>query len=239
MFGHKGSRIPLPSPTHSESGYETEKKWNTFGEAVKDLKEEDMHYIELSDRHKYYLNLLASGQYWKHLPKELMEEAMGGAYKLGGGKTGFYRRLSFTQPSPTLVTSPTMPATMLAHPEKLRPLSIEEYARIQQFDDNWKFKGNIRDIYKQIGNAVPSGLGYMAGKTILDYYKGDYDKDKDKDKDREKKNKIPYSRYKNCSDFEFIPAFKLEIQKNKEKNSLGIFENTGDISMFKPVALKV
>ena len=80
---------------------------------------------------------------------------MGNYYYLGGGKTGFLRRLSWNKPSPTLVTDPTMPATDLCHPEKNRPLSVEEYKRIQEFPDNWKIFGSIRQQYKQIGNAVP------------------------------------------------------------------------------------
>ncbi|OUQ90100.1 hypothetical protein B5G50_02735 [Brevibacillus brevis] len=209
IFGHKGERIPLPSPTHSSTGDETGNKWVSFSEAIQGLDPDKHDYIELSERMKHYLAFLSGGQYWKHLPEDIVQEAMGKSYFLGGGKTGFYRRLSYDKPSPTLVTSPSMPATMLAHPEELRPLSVQEYARIQQFPDHWKFQGSIMNIYKQIGNAVPVGLGYMAGKTIMDFYKGDYDKT------REKTNKIPYSRYKNCSDFEFLPIFEKEIEKNK------------------------
>lgn len=215
IFGHKGKRIPLPSPTHSETGVETGRKWVNTGEVLHDLIESKMHSIELSEKAKKYICMLEEGQYWKNLPKDCVEEAMGASYHLGGGKTGFYRRLSFNAPSPTLVTSPSMPATMLAHPEKLRPLSIEEYARIQQFPDEWKFEGNIRDIYKQIGNAVPAGLGYMAGKTIIDYINNEVDVD------RENKNQVPYSRYKKCSDFEFIPAFQEEIKKHRENVNKG------------------
>ncbi|BBI30767.1 DNA cytosine methyltransferase [Cohnella abietis] len=216
MFGHKGKRIPLPSPTHSATGEETGHKWVTFGEAIEGLNEEDMSFSELSEKMKHYLGFLSGGQYWKHLPKDIVEEAMGNSYHLGGGKTGFYRRLSFNEPSPTLVTSPSMPATMLTHPENLRPLSTQEYARIQQFPDHWRFQGKMLNIYKQIGNAVPVGLGHVAGKTIMDFHLGNYDQD------REMKNKIPYSRYKNCSDFEFLPLFEKEIEKQK---SLTIEDN--------------
>ena len=94
----------------------------------------------------------------------------GKAYKLSGGKTGFLRRLNWDEPSPTLVTSPTMPATLLCHPTLLRPLSIEEYARIQQFPDNWKFEGNIETVYKQIGNAVPPILAEKIGRSIIECY---------------------------------------------------------------------
>jgi DNA (cytosine-5)-methyltransferase 1 len=212
VFGYYGNkRIPLPSPTHSETGKETGKKWVTFGQAIEGLKEEEMNYLELSEKHKRYLKMLKGGENWRNLPPDVVEEAMGGSYKLGGGKTGFYRRLSYDEPSPTLVTSPTMPATMLAHPEKLRPLSAEEYRRIQQFPDDWVFSGGIREIYKQIGNAVPVGLGYMAGKTIMDFYHGNYDPE------REIKNLVPYSRYKNCSDFEFFPEFQKRVAQAMEK----------------------
>lgn len=92
---------------------------------------------------------------------------MGGAYKSGGGKAGFYRRLSYAQPSPTITTSPAQKATMLCHPIHDRPLSVKEYTRIQQFPEDWVFIGTIAAKYKQIGNAVPVGLAEAVGKAIL------------------------------------------------------------------------
>ena len=91
---------------------------------------------------------------------------MGGAYKSGGGKVGFYRRLSYDQPSPTVVTSPVQKATMMCHPTQNRPLSVKEYARIQQFPDDWVFTGTTAAKYRQIGNAVPVGLAEAIGKTV-------------------------------------------------------------------------
>ncbi len=130
------------------------------------------------------------------------------AYFLGGGKTGFLRRLSFDEPAPTLVTSPTMPATLLCHPTELRPLSIEEYARIQQFPDNWKFNGNIETIYKQIGNAVPVGLGYAVGMQIMRHINNAINKDE------EANNQIPYSRYRNSVDDELCRLFDNKRKYN-------------------------
>ena len=92
---------------------------------------------------------------------------MGGAYESGGGKVGFYRRLSYSQPSPTLVTSPVQKATMMCHPTLDRPLSIREYARVQQFPDSWVFMGTSAAKYRQIGNAVPVGLAMALGKAVL------------------------------------------------------------------------
>lgn len=56
---------------------------------------------------------------------------------------------------------------MLCHPRQDRPLSIKEYARIQQFPDDWKFTGTIAAQYRQIGNAVPVGLAEAIGKAII------------------------------------------------------------------------
>lgn len=97
--------------------------------------------------------MLKPGENWRNLPKELQPEAMGNSYHLGGGKTGFYRRLDWDSPSPTVVTHPAMPATELAHPTENRPLSIQEYKRIQEFPDDWVIEGSLLDKYKQIGNG--------------------------------------------------------------------------------------
>lgn len=169
MFGSSlGKEVKLPTPTHSKDG-SVGKKWTSIKEAFEGLNSEKMEFVEFRDKHKVFLRKLSAGQYWRHLSPEDQEKALGGAYKLQGGKTGFFRRLSWDEPSPTIVTSPVMPATMLCHPDELRPLSIQEYARIQQFPDNWTFAGKLAQKYKQIGNAVPVGLGYAAGKTLIDH----------------------------------------------------------------------
>ncbi|MBT9132944.1 MAG: Modification methylase BspRI [Syntrophomonadaceae bacterium] len=76
------------------------------------------------------------------------------------------------QPSPTIVTSPVQKATMLCHPTQDRPLSVKEYARIQQFPDTWFFQGNASECYKQIGNAVPVGLGKAIGQSLISVAQG-------------------------------------------------------------------
>ena len=56
---------------------------------------------------------------------------------------------------------------MMCHPTQDRPLSIREYARIQQFPDDWVFMGTSAAKYRQIGNAVPVGLALALGKAVL------------------------------------------------------------------------
>lgn len=202
VIGHRGERVPIPSPTHSENGEFGTKKWNTLRSCIGDMEHRtDLHYTELRKRSRPYMKILKEGQNWRNLPEDMAMQAMGKAYFLSGGKTGFLRQLKFDEPSPTLVTSPTLPATLLCHPTQLRPLSIEEYARIQQFPDSWTFNGRLETIYKQIGNAVHVGLGQAVGQQIMRFINGQTSANE------EARNKIPYSRYKNTTDRDFAIMF--------------------------------
>lgn len=202
VIGHRGERVPIPSPTHSENGELGTKKWNTLRNCIGDMEHRtDLHYTELRKRSRPYMKILKEGQNWRNLPEDMAMQAMGKAYFLSGGKTGFLRQLKFDEPSPTLVTSPTMPATLLCHPTQLRPLSIEEYARIQQFPDSWTFNGRLETIYKQIGNAVHVGLGQAVGQQIMRFINGQTSANE------EARNKIPHSRYKNTTDRDFAIMF--------------------------------
>ena len=168
LIGSRDSEdIFLPMPTHFQIHQNPDYRWKTVGEAIRDLEDAPGEYTPLSGERKKYLHMVPEGGNWKDLPQEIIPVAMGGAYESGGGKVGFYRRLSYVQPSPTITTAPAQKATMLCHPKQDRPLSIKEYARIQQFPDDWEFTGTISAKYRQIGNAVPVGLAEAIGKAIL------------------------------------------------------------------------
>lgn len=159
--------IFLPIPTHFQIHQNPAYRWKTVGETIRDLEDEHSECATLSPERKKYLHMVPEGGNWKDLPSEMIPIAMGGAYESGGGKVGFYRRLSYAQPAPTLTTSPAQKATMLCHPKLDRPLSVKEYARIQQFPDDWEFIGSTAAKYRQIGNAVPVGLGMAIGMAVL------------------------------------------------------------------------
>ena len=197
-------KVSYLQPTHNEDGTNGLKQWRTLKDALSVLpKSVEHHYIEFPEKRLKYYRLLKEGQYWKDLPLDLQKEALGKSFYLGGGKTGFLRRLSYSKPSPTLVTNPTMPATDLAHPVEDRPLSVEEYVCIQEFPQDWIVCGSILDQYKQIGNAVPIKLGEAIAKTILDDMKGIKYKD----------TEFHYSRYKNTDEISWIKFMKTQIEK--------------------------
>ena len=207
IVGNKKEKLPYLSPTHSEHGNYGLKSWNTFKSAVKGLHNINHDFVKFPEYRIRYYKKIKEGQNWKSLPVSLQKEALGNSYFAGGGKTGFLRRLGWNKPSPTLVTDPTMPATDLAHPELNRPLSIQEYKRVQEFPDDWKLSGSLRNQYKQIGNAVPVSLGKAIGKLIVNHA-------------LRKKirviNNFKYSRYLNTSDLDWHNSLDKKAASNQK-----------------------
>lgn len=159
----------FPAKTHTPNGADSTSKWVTLGEVLSQLSVEQHHYVEYSlDRLKYMKMVPQGGGYWRDLPKDIIKQAMGGAYESGGGKMGFFRRLHVHKPSPTLLTSPMQKSTNLGHPYEDRPLSIEEYLAIQEFPVNYIMSGSLTQQYVQIGNAVPVRLAKAIGESIYD-----------------------------------------------------------------------
>jgi DNA (cytosine-5)-methyltransferase 1 len=163
-----GENIRLPFPTHSKEGLGLRRPWVTLRDGLCGLADYEPEHKPIPLKHQSYLELIPEGGNWHNLPIEFQEKAIGGAYKSWGGRGGFLRRLSWSQPSPALTTDPNGRATMLCHPTEMRTLSIKEYARLQQFPDDWIFKGSTSNKYLQIGNAVPVGLGEAIGLALFE-----------------------------------------------------------------------
>ena len=92
---------------------------------------------------------------------------MGEGFYSGGGKRGILRKLSWDEPCLTILCSPSQKNTERCHPDENRPLTIRESARIQTFDDSYKFCGSISSQYSQIGNAVPVLIGNLLGNELI------------------------------------------------------------------------
>lgn len=196
-----GEKLPYLTPTHSENGSYGLPKWRTLREALEGLPKEGHHFVKFPEKRLKYYRLLKPGQYWRDLPEELHEEALGGSFHSGGGKTGFYRRLAWDKPAPTLVTHPAMPATDLAHPEEDRPLSIEEYKRIQELPDDWIIAGQLIEQYRQVGNAVPCSLGRAIARMLIDRLNS---------KEPVVYPGFPYSRYKKTDDVSWMDEILIK-----------------------------
>lgn len=140
--------------------------WASLRDAIGDLNEVDPELSDFSPRKKSFLKLVPEGGNWRTLPVNIQKESMGKAFVAKGGRSGWWRRLTFDLPCPTLVTMPNHASTSLCHPVHTRVLSVKEYARVQEFPDDWEFSGTVSKKYAQIGNAVPTRLGFVAGEVI-------------------------------------------------------------------------
>lgn len=167
-----GHELPYVIPSHSDDNPSLE-KWATVEDAIGSLKSKKNHeHVNFPEKRLQFFRMLKSGQNWRALPQDAKVQAMGKSLNSGGGRTGFFRRLDWKSPSPTLVTCPTMPATDLCHPDLDRPLSVQEYAAIQTFPPEYVFAGKTLDKYKQIGNAVPCKFGEAIGQHIIKFDQG-------------------------------------------------------------------
>jgi DNA (cytosine-5)-methyltransferase 1 len=181
FFGNRYNiMVDFPDPTHGNPDPSNEVvqqglfdgpqnghlPWHTLRDAIGNLHEQNPQVMDFSPRKKGYLAMVPPGSNWRSLPVEAQKESMGLAWIAKGGRSGWWRRLSFDLPCPTLVTMPNHASTSLCHPTEVRALSIREYARIQEFPDEWQFAGKLSEQYAQVGNAVPVRLGTVAGNVI-------------------------------------------------------------------------
>lgn len=87
--------------------------------------------------------------------------------KTSGG-TDLFGRLWWDRPSVTIRTEFFKPEKgRYLHPEKHRPITHREAARIMGFPDDFLFEGSKVEIARQIGNAVPPPLAGAIAKVIL------------------------------------------------------------------------
>ena len=130
----------------------------------------DFEY-KLSDLDMEIIKSVPQGGNWKNIPQKTMNKSkrLLGIQK-SGGRTTFYGRLRYDRPSYTLTTYFNRPGSGChIHPEYDRVLTTREACRLQCFPDNYSFHGNQRDVLKQIGNAVPTNIGYLIGEKIIKY----------------------------------------------------------------------
>ncbi len=87
--------------------------------------------------------------------------------KLKSGVSDVWGRMKWDEPSNTIRTFMIHPSKgRYIHPEQNRVLSLREAARLQSIPDSWTFSGGITDVARQIGNAVPPGLGRAIARAV-------------------------------------------------------------------------
>jgi DNA (cytosine-5)-methyltransferase 1 len=170
LIGVRGSEpCYLPPPMHGRPGLPP---YRTLREALASVDE--LGPVQpLSDRKRHVYELIPPGGNWRDLPEQLKRETMGAAYFAEGGRSGWWRRLSWDLPSPTILGMPDHSSTALIHPDEVRCLSVNECAAIQSFRPGTRFGGRPRSQYQQIGNAVPPLLGQRLGEHLMRFLDGE------------------------------------------------------------------
>lgn len=101
----------------------------------------------------------------KSWPNELVLEC----HKKISGHWDAYGRMRWDSPAPTLTTRFSSITTgRYAHPEQNRAISMKEGASIQSFPYEYKFYGNVQEISRQIGNAVPPKMAREICKVFME-----------------------------------------------------------------------
>ena len=114
---------------------------------------------------------IPEGGNWKNLPDSITDARLEGI-RATGGRTTYYGRLKWDEPSYTIATYFNRVGNGCnLHPSQHRVMSTREAARLQSFPDDFVFKGSKASQYKQIGNAVPPILARFISSLIKPYLK--------------------------------------------------------------------
>ncbi|MFN8458453.1 MAG: DNA (cytosine-5-)-methyltransferase [Anaerolineae bacterium] len=168
-----GNRFGLisnfPEPQYSNRPEDNLPPFKTLGDTIGNgFSDPCPEVMNFSSRKLKYLAMIPPGGNWRSLPEDIQKESMGKSWYLKGGRSAYWRKLSFAFPCPTVVTMPNHAGTSMCHPTELRAISVGEAAAIQEFPRDWEFSGKTAAKYRQIGNAVPTRLGRVTGEVIKD-----------------------------------------------------------------------
>lgn len=157
----------FPEETHAEKSIENKKAWVTCGDVLKDMDnitpEEELQRPGSKDYE--LLKLIPPGDNYlfftekRGYPKPI--------FKWKSRYWTFLLKLTPHRPSWTIQAS--FSNNQGPFHWRNRFLRIEEIKRIQTIDDDYILAGDVKEQWRQVGNAVPSKLAYVLAKEIIKY----------------------------------------------------------------------
>jgi len=183
-----GFNFKHPLPTHGEG---RKKPYVTAGQALAGVLkvEHNNELINCTDKTRRMLELIPEGGNYTDIPQdhELYVKGM---------ISHVYRRINRNEPAKTIIAAGGGGTWGYHYPEP-RPLTNRERARLQSFPDDFEFMGNITEVRRQIGNAVPpEGVRLLARRLFPlfndKYKKVDLTEEFDKFKSMTVKKRLEY-----------------------------------------------
>ena len=173
LFASKHTKFELIHPTHKNNYITVQQAIGHLPEIEdgKQCENDCLHYSrKLTDISKKRIKATPEGGGWQDWDNSLLLEC----HKKGGGKMykSVYGRMSWNDVAPTITTYCIgINNGRFVHPEQDRAISLREAAILQSFpeyydliDPDAPFNKHI--LARQIGNAVPVGLGKAIAKSI-------------------------------------------------------------------------
>lgn len=179
LFGSKHGKIELINKTVKDGKYVTVR--DAIGhlpiieDGVAHPKDALHRARKLSDLNKRRIQATKEGGFWRDWDESLLLEC----HKKESGKSfgSVYGRMRWDDVAPTMTTYCIgLGNGRFGHPEQDRAISLREAALIQSFPENYKFIDPKKPlstpaIARQIGNAVPVGLGVAIARSIKNHIK--------------------------------------------------------------------
>ncbi|MEQ1552996.1 MAG: DNA (cytosine-5-)-methyltransferase [Ferruginibacter sp.] len=179
LFGSKHGKIELIEKTIKGRKYKTVRDAIGYLPPVEDgiaHPKDALHRArKLSELNKLRIQSTSEGGFWRDWDKSLWLEC----HKKESGKSfgSVYGRMKWDDVAPTMTTYCTgLGNGRFGHPVQDRAITLREAALIQSFPKNYKFIDpnatfSSPNIARQIGNAVPVGLGVAIAKSIKKHIK--------------------------------------------------------------------
>lgn len=166
VIGHReGKSFTFPQATHiAANGTESPIGFlphATAWDAIGDLENEKTVGLQLKGKWADLLPSIPEGENY------LWHTERGGGLSLFGWRRRYWNfllKLSKQRPSWTIQAQPG-PAVGPFH-WKSRRLSARELCRIQTVPDSYEILGNLSSVQRQLGNAVPSALAEVLGRSM-------------------------------------------------------------------------
>lgn len=155
-----------PLPTH---GPDANTPYFTAGEALEGVEDvpHNNEQLNIKEKTRQMLELIPEGGNFTDIPEN-------SPLYVRGMISHVYRRIKRDEPAKTIIAAGGGGTWGYHYPEP-RALTNRERARLQSFPDDFIFKGNITEVRRQIGNAVPPEGVRLVARRLKPLFTGEYD----------------------------------------------------------------